>query len=360
MVKPVNIKSKNKIYPSGKKGLPPGSFIYTGKSFGTELSIEVIQYTVDTYESKRLTLDQLLALNTSSGYFWINILGLHDEKFVMSICQKFGIHSLFIEDILNIQQRPKLEVEKSYIYIPFKCFEWNDIDGELEYEQFSLILFNNVLLTFQEKLGDQFDEIRARMARSDSMVRSKEIDYLFYRLIDVTVDNYFGAIEKIGDNLENLENKIIQRPQPEDVGLIQNFNKEIMLLRRNVLPLREVLFRLSNTEHPVLSNSIKKYIVDVMDHSIQVTDTIEMYREISVGLKDLHLNTVSYEMNRVVKTLTVISTYFIPLTFIVGVYGMNFKYMPELTYKYAYPIIWLVMISVVIGLTIYFKRKNWF
>ena len=360
MQTPSKSKKATKLFTSGKKGMPPGSLIYTGKQQSQEIIIEVIHFSKDNhfYESKTIT--EIQDLDTSQGKYWINIIGLSNVDIIKQVCDKFGIHSLFIEDILNIHQRPKLEVEQDYLYVPFKSFHWNDAEMLLEYEQFSFILLKNVLLTFQEHAGDQFDGLRDRISKVDSVVRNKGLDYLFYRLIDVTVDHYFEAIENIGDHLENLENKILKHPHTEDIGLVQVFNREIMILRRHVFPLREVLFRLSNADHPVLDIQTRKYFLDVLDHTIQVIDTIETYREINFSLRDLQLNTISYEMNRVVKTLTVISTYFIPVTFIVGIYGMNFRYMPELEMHYAYYVVIAVMVSMACGMLIYYKKKKWF
>ena len=270
------------------------------------------------------------------------------------------MHYLYQEDILNVFQRPKVEEEENYIFVTLKALEWDEQTKEVEEEQMSVILTSNAVITFQEKEGDGFQIIRERLETANTTVRERPIDYLFYRILDVSVDIYFDILEKMGDYLEEIENEVLGQPDNVVLLKIQNNKKDIMQVRKNIYPMRDVLNKLISSDHPFIHEKTKKYFRDVLDHTIQILETVETYRDTNFSLKDIYLNAMSHEMNRIMKILTIISTFFIPLTFIVGVYGMNFKYMPELNWINGYYLIWGIMLTIVVLLTYWFKRKGWF
>lgn len=353
-------KNKKLKHAPSKKGLPPGTAIYTGQNAIEQSIIEVIDYSADQTNIKSITLEEFLITQPTTSKRWINVNGISNEKYVRSICDAYKIHYLYQEDIMNVFQRPKVEEENDYLFMTFKSLNWQDDTNDIDEEQFSFFLLQNTVITFQEKVGDNMEIIRDRLKNNTSIIKEKPIDYLFYRLIDVTVDNYFDVLEKMGDHLESIENNIMEGTDQEDLVKIQNSKKDIMQVRKNIYPLRDVLNKLINSEHPFINDKTKRYFKDVLDHTIQILETTETYRDINISLKDVYLNAVSNEMNKIMKILTIISTFFIPLTFIVGVYGMNFKHMPELEWPYGYYAIWVVMLIIVVVLTMWFKQKKWF
>lgn len=342
-----------------KTGLPPGTSIYTGKNTNTQTKIEVFSYGVEDCELVYPSVEDLLNMDFSLKT-WINIEGLGDVELVQKICERFGVHHLYQEDILNVFQRPKVEEEEQYIFTTFKSLGWNDENNELETEQISMVLAGNVVLTFQEKPGDHYKVLRDRLLTANSVIRERSADYLFYRILDITVDVYFDILEKMGDYLETIENEVLEQPINGVLIEIQNNKKDIMQLRKNIYPMRDMMNKIVISEHPLIQERTRKYLKDVLDHTVQILENIETYRDINVSLKDVYLNALSHDMNRVMKILTIISTFFIPLTFIVGVYGMNFKYMPELEWANGYYLIWAIMIFIVVVLSFWFKRKGWF
>lgn len=342
-----------------KTGLSPGTHIYTGKNIRELSELEVFIYTLDNCEKTQPSLAELLKMNSTDN-MWLNVNGLSNVDNIRSICDKYSVHYLYQEDILNVYQRPKIEEENDYLFVTFKSLEWNEETNEIDEEQISVILTKSTVITFQEKPGDSYDILRERLQLEKSILREKRIDYLFYRILDITVDTYFDILEKMGDYIENIENEVLGQPGSEVLVKIQNNKKDIMQVRKNIYPMRDMLNKLIMSEHDLIDDKTKKYFKDILDHTIQILDTVETYRDINVSLKDVYLNAMSHEMNRIMKILTIISTFFIPLTFIVGVYGMNFKYMPELEWKYGYYLIWTIMIGIVISLIFWFKKKGWF
>ncbi|MBL0025027.1 MAG: magnesium/cobalt transporter CorA [Saprospiraceae bacterium] len=342
-----------------KSGLPPGTHIYTGKIETKDSEIEIFSYSENQCTRKILGVGDSPDLDPSLNH-WINIIGLSDHETVKKYCDLLGVHYLYQEDILNVFQRPKAEEEDGYIFTTMKAIEWNSETKELNDEQISIVLSNRIVITFQERPGDYFGQIRDGLISNGTIIREKDIDYLFYRLIDVTVDIYFDILEKLGDYLEEVEDIVLGQPGNGLLIMIQNNKKDIMMLRKMIYPMRDMISKIVSSEHKLIEERTKKYFKDVQDHTIQIMETIETYRDINYSLKDLYLNAMSHEMNRIMKILTIISTFFIPLTFIVGVYGMNFKYMPELNWLNGYYIVWILMLSIVIFLTFWFKRKGWF
>lgn len=351
--------SKKAHKRKSKTGLPPGSHVYTGKNIKESPIIEVFEFDDTSCEKIITNVHGVLNLPKDKK-LWVNVNGINDVEVVKQICEKYNIDPLYQEDILNVFQRTKIEEENNYIYLTFKSLEWNEQILEIEEEQISLILSNNTIITFQEKLGDNFDILRSKLLSSTSSIRGRNLDYLFYRILDVTVDTYFDILEKLGDLIEDMESEISTSTSKNMLHKIQASKAAINLMRKNIYPMRDLLNKLVATDHELIDEGSKKYFKDVLDHSIQILENIETYRDITLGLKDLYFNTVSHEMNLVMKTLTIISTLFIPLTFIVGVYGMNFRVMPELEWAYSYYLVWAFMLTIAIGLMIWFRRKGWF
>jgi magnesium transporter len=272
----------------------------------------------------------------------------------------FGLHPLVLEDILNTDQRPKMEIYGDYVYIVLKMLYGSDPRRLVETEQVSLILGSNFVISFQEGTeGDVFDPVRERIRSGKGFIRKMGSDYLAYSLIDMIVDNYFIILERLGERIELLEEELVVHPTTKTIQEIQKFKNETILVRRVVWPLREVISGLGRKESPLIKETTEIYLRDVYDHTVQVMDTIEVYREMLSGMLDIYLSSVSNRLNSVMKVLTIIATIFMPLTFIAGIYGMNFKYMPELEWRWGYPAVWLIVAVIGISMLIYFKKKKW-
>jgi magnesium transporter len=266
---------------------------------------------------------------------------------------------LVLEDILDTTQRPKMEDFESYIYFALKMLYQPEKNSEIIVEQISLILGNNFVISFQESEGDVFNPIRDRIRSNKGRIRKMGSDYLAYALIDAIVDNYFVILEKIGDKIESIENKLIEDPSPENLQTIHYLKREMIFLRKSVWPLREVISVMQRSETELICKSTEIFLRDVYDHTIQVIDTIETYRDMISGMLDIYMSSVSNKMNEVMKVLTIFAAIFIPLTFIAGIYGMNFEFMPELHWEYGYLMVWIIIFVVGLSMIVYFRRKNW-
>jgi len=290
---------------------------------------------------------------------WINVDGLHQLGVLESVGDRLGLHPLVLEDILNTGQRPKMEDFGGYIYIVFKMFYSNEMNDEIVEEQISLILGPAFVISFQERRGDVFDALRERIRSDRGRIRKMGADYLTYALLDSVVDNYFVVLEKLGEKMEFLEEELVTHPTTETLQVIHNLKREMAFLRKSVWPLREIVSGLERGESALIQESTGLYLRDVYDHTIQVIDTVETFRDMLSGMLDIYLSSVSNRMNEVMKVLTIIATIFIPLTLIVGIYGMNFQHMPELGWRWGYPLVWLVMLTIGGLMLVYFKRKRW-
>jgi len=288
-----------------------------------------------------------------------NIDGIHQVDVIEKIGTHFGLNTLVLEDILNTDQRPKLEDFENYIYVVMKMLSFDEEVNKITTEQVSFILAPKLVLSFQERIGDTFDPVRERLRTSKGRIRKMDADYLAYALIDSIVDNYFIILEKIGDKIDSIEEELVTDPTPDTLQMIHELKRELITLKRSIWPLREILSRLGSMESMLIMESTKVYLRDVHDHIIQIIDTIETYKEMLSGMLDIYLSSLSNKMNEVMKVLTLVATIFIPLTFIAGVYGMNFQHMPELAWKWSYPVVWIVMISVSMSMVLYFKRMKW-
>lgn len=344
-----------------KLGLPPGSLVFTGEQKMEQVDISVFNYSETFFNELRpKSIDEVVELiKNSSGVIWINIDGLHEEKSIESLCTFLDIHKLTMEDIVNVSQRPKLEEYPKYVHSVIKDITYN-VDGEyFEYEQLSFLLKENILITFQERSGDVFDGVRKRIREGIGFVRKRGADYLMYGLLDMVVDNYFVILENFGEKLEDLETELLENPDKNSLTKLHNIRRETLGLRRTVYPLREMVAAFEKLDEPLFSQSNKVFTRDLYDHTIKVIETIEIYRDMTSSLLDLYINSVSNKMNEVMKVLTIMTSIFIPLSFISGVYGMNFQNMPELSYKYGYFIVLGLMAVVFIGIIIYLKRRKW-
>ena len=290
---------------------------------------------------------------------WVKVSGIHDVDFIAALGERFAIHPLTQEDIVNTAQRPKAEDFGGYIFMVLKVVTYNEAHQDIEIETVSIVLGKNYVISFQEHEADIFKPIRKRLHTDGTRVRKMASDYLAYALMDTVVDAYFVTLERIGDYIETVEDEIVVDPVPVHMQEIHRLKREILFLRKSVWPLREEIGTLLKTDSPLLNRETQVYFRDIHDHTIRVIDMVETSRDILSSMHDTYLSSVSNRMNEIMKVLTIIATIFIPLTFIVGVYGMNFKYMPELTWRWGYPGVWGLMIALTIGMVIYFRKRHW-
>ena len=345
---------------SRKAGLPPGTLIHVGERKTEEVAITIIDYDQTTYKRiEAQTIEECAPFKETSTVSWINIDGLHQVDIIEKIGGQFGIHPLVQEDILHTGQRPKMEDYDDYILLIMKMLHYDDEENTVKTEQISIILGQNFVISFQEAGGDVFNPLRERIGTGKSRARRMGSDYLAYSLLDAIVDNYFILLEKCGERIESLEIDLTQNPQPQTLQDIHSLKQEIIFLRKSVWPLREIISGLERAESPLIHDNISIYLRDLYDHTIQVIDSVETYQDILSGMTDLYLSSVSNKMNEVMKVLTIFASIFIPLTFMAGIYGMNFEFMPELKIKWAYPALWGAMIAVTAVLLTFFKRKKW-
>ncbi len=291
--------------------------------------------------------------------WWIDLSGFNDVDTLGTITAHFNIHMLHKEDIINIHQRPKCEEEEHYLFIVMKMLNLHPRSKMIDAEQISFILKDNILITLQEKEGDTFHPVRQRLELATSRLRANDPSMLLYALLDIIIDDYLDALNKIGEELEDLEELIISRPGNDIIQVIQRNKKKLIEFKKIFYPARDVLMHITKSNSPLIKENTKSFFMDVYDHTMQAYYLLESYRELNLGLKDLYLNQISHEMNKIMKVLTIISTLFIPLTFIVGVYGMNFQHMPELGWKYGYYYALALMGLIAMSLLYYFWRRKW-
>lgn len=352
--------TKFKSRVSKKIGLAPGSLVHVGEERTEKPKITIIDYDRNNYQEKVVeNVEECFPFKDSPTVSWINVDGIHQVDIIEKIGEYFGIHPLVMEDIVHTNQRPKMVDYDSYIYIVLKMLWFENNSTDVKAEQVSIILGPDFVLSFQEVEGDTFDFVRERLRNSKGRTRNAGSDYLAYALLDSIVDNYFLIIERFGEAIEDLEDKLIKDPSPEILQNIHDLKKEMIYLRKSVWPLRDVINRLERTESNLFKDSTFVFLKDVYDHTIQVMDAIETYRDILSGILDVYLSSISNKMNEVMKVLTIIATIFIPLTFIAGMYGMNFTNMPELGWKWGYPAVWIINILIFLSMYSYFRRKNW-
>ena len=352
---------KIKRRTSSKIGLPPGSIVYLGEKRVEKVTIKVTEYdeaNAETYEIK--SVEEIDPFTDTPQVTWVSVCGLHETDFLKQIGEKFKVHPLVLEDILNPDTRPKIEVTDDYLFIVMKLVLFNPEQKILETEQVSFILGRSFLFSFSERTDDIFNPVKERISSQLGKIRKRGSDYLLYALMDVVVDNYFLALEKTEERIELLDDEVINRPDQSQIQSIYNLRNLLLIMRKSIWPSREIVNQLIKDDSDLLDESIEPYLRDLYDHTIHITETIEQQREITNSLMEIYLSMMSNKMNEVMKVLTIIATIFIPLTFIVGIYGMNFSNMPEMEWPWAYLAVWGVMIAVVIGMIFYFRKKDWF
>jgi len=345
---------------SKKAGLAPGALVFVGEQRHEEPKISIVDYDADHIEEREETdIGECLVFRDTPTVSWINVSGIHDVSTVEKLGTCYGVHPLVLEDILNTKQRPKLEEFEGYLFIALKMLSLDRESPELIAHHISLIVGPNFVISFQETEDDVFEVIRQRIRNGRGRVRAAGSDYLAYALVDAVVDNYFVVLEQLAERIEEVEEELVSNPSTETMQTIYSLKRELIFLRRSVWPLREAIAGLGRTDSPIVSKETHPYLRDVYDHTIQVIDTIESFRDVVSGMHDTYLSSVSNRMNEVMKVLTIIATIFIPLTFLAGMYGMNFHHMPELAWRWAYPGIWAVMAAVTLGMVFYFRRRHW-
>lgn len=324
-----------------------------------KIILELIQYNEKEYVAfDNLGIEELLKKQQPLLVNWINLDGLSDTKIINRIGENFLLHSLLLEDIIS-EHQPKVEEYDEYLFFTLKML-YRIEDGEIDYEQISFVLGKNYLLSFQEKEGDFFGSFRDRIRLDQGRVRKKGPDYLLYRLIDIIVDNYYTVLDEIGQQIEEIEDQIYEGHTGNEFRKIQRLKKELIFLRKALYPLRDAMSKLIKDESGFIESTNSRFFNDVYNHVAHLIDSLDTYKDLTSGLMDIYINTQNTRMNEVMKVLTVISTIFIPLTFIVGVYGMNFDFMPELHWAVGYGLVWFVMIAVTVGMIFFFRYKKWF
>jgi magnesium transporter len=334
--------------------------VHTGERKLETARITVIDYDEKNFHEKQMdNIEQAFQYKTTPTVSWINVDGLHDVSIIEKIGSHFDIHSLVLEDILSIGQRPKFEDMEKYIFVVLNMLYFDGHSQKITSEQVSIVLAPNYVISFQENIGDVFDPIRDRLRNAKGRIRKMQSDYLMYSLLDAVVDSYFNILEKLGEKIEILEEQLVTSPTEKTLHQIHYLKREMISLRKSIWPLREVLSTMERAESPLISKATAVYLRDVYDHSIQVIDTTENFREMVSGMLDIYLSSLSNKMNNVMKVLTIIATIFIPLTFVAGVYGMNFDNMPELKWKYGYFAVLIVMAIISLCMLVFFRRKKW-
>ena len=345
---------------ASKAGLPPGTLVHIGDMRAERAIVSALRYSAEeSWEREEVPLSEVASLTGQEGILWLHVAGLSHIGTVKRIGEVFGIHPLVLEDILNTNQRPKFEDYGNYVYMTLKILNYRGDKGGVASEHINVVLGRDFVLSFQESQASYFKGIRERLKSSPDRFYKHGAGYLAYTLLDMIVDGYFVVLEELGEQVEALEDRLIEQQEEQLLPAIHSLKKEMLFLRRSVWPLREVIAAIERDGSPLFQESTLLYLRDVYDHTIQVIETLEIYRDMTSGMIDIYLSGVSNRMNAVVKMLTVISTIFMPLTFLAGVYGMNFKYMPELEWEYGYPVALLIMIVIGVFMYRYFRKKAW-
>ena len=348
---------------SAKSGQAPGTIFYVGdQPASAPTKLTLIEYSDNFFEEKPLSLIGDCDHQTDKKTVkWLNVDGVHNSKIIADVGTKFNLHSLLLEDVTNTFQRPKIEEYDNTLFIVVKMLSYDSEKKKVEVEQVSLVLGSNFIISFQEEIeGDLFDNLRQQIRAGKQKLTNSGADYLLYSILDIMIDHYFVMLEKIGEEMDEMEDFLIETTSNDIMKDIYRLKRELIMLRKNLWPMREMLAILERTEFTLLSKSSHFYFRDIYDHAIQAIETIEMYRDMLSGMMEIYLSTASNRLNSIMKVLTTISTIFIPLTFIVGVYGMNFDFMPELHWKYGYTLVWSIMAATVAFMIYYFRKKQWF
>jgi magnesium transporter len=345
---------------SEKAGLPPGTLVHVGEKKAEKVKISIIDYDENQIaEKEAAAIEECFPFKDKPTVTWINIDGLHEVDIIEKLGTHFGLHPLLLEDILNTEQRPKFEESENYIFFVLKMITTNKEDDDIDSEQVSVILGSNFVISFQEHEGDVFNAVRDRLRKSRGRIRKVGADYLAYALLDAIVDNYFSVLEAISEKIEGTEQQLTENPTTETLRRIRDLKNQMIFLRKSIWPLRELIGGFERLESPLVEKTTGMYLRDVYDHTIQVIDTVESFRDMISGMLDIYLSSISNRMNEVMKVLTIFASIFIPLTFVAGIYGMNFENMPELSWQWGYFGLLGFMAIIALVLVIYFKKKKW-
>jgi len=346
---------------SSKIGLPPGALVHVGEKKIDKVRIRIIDYDDEEVREREVeTIEECFPFRDEESSTWINIDGLHDVQLIEKLGLHFGAHPLVLEDILNTGQRPKFEDFNDYLFITLKMLYFSEKEDEIFEEQVSFILGRNFVISFQERVGDVFEPVRERIRSGKIRMRKRKSDHIAYALIDSVVDNYFVVLEKLGDAIELFEEQLLEDPPSDAPEQILSMRRKIIALKRSIQPLRDALSNFYRSESELLHDTTVLYLRDTQDHVIHALETIDSYREMISGMLDTYHSSISNRMNEVMKVLTIIATIFIPLTFVAGIYGMNFEHMPELRWFWAYPVgFWGLIVGLGILMFYFFKRKRW-
>lgn len=343
-----------------KAGLSPGTPVFIGEQKQDHTRVDVLRYGEDfVIETKDAKIGDCALARELPGVAWINVFGIHDVELIAALGEHFGIHPLTQEDIVNTAQRPKSEEFDDYIFIVLKMMTYDDTQRDVDIDTVSIVLGRGFVISFQEREGSIFEPVCDRIRNAKGRVRKLDSDYLAYTLMDAVVDAYFVALERLGDYIETIEDEIVADPVPVHMQELHRLKREVLFIRKSVWPLREEIGAILKTESPLIHDGTGVFLRDLYDHTIRVIDIVETSRDILSSMHDTYLSSVSNRMNEVMKVLTIIATIFIPLTFIVGVYGMNFENMPELRWHWGYFGIWGLMVSMTVGMVIYFRKQRW-
>jgi len=353
--------SFSKLLPRiGRPRSVPGTVTYVGKKRETRSRLHLIDYTEkDISEASISTVAESLPFLDKPSITWLDITGVHDEEVIHDIGRHYNVHPLTLEDIANTTQRSKVEEYEDYLFVVMKMAYYAEDPGEVMIEQVSLVIGKNYVISFQEIEGDVLDELRDRIRSGRGRIRRLGSDYLMYAIMDSIVDHYFTIMEKISDEIEGLEEMLLLSADQDLLNRIYGLRQELIFLRKSIWPAREVMSLLMRTENDFVTDSVTMFLRDMYDHTVQAIETVETFREMVSAMLDLYLSTVSNRMNEVMKVLTIFAALFIPLTFLAGVYGMNFKFMPEINMRLAYPLWWAAAAVITVLMLIYFKRKKW-
>ncbi len=349
------------VFRRGKKaGLPPGTPVFIGERKQDVVRISIMNYSSDEIEEIHdASLDDCRRIREMSNIAWINVNGIHDVSTTQALANLFGLHPLTTEDISNTNQRPKAEDFDDYIFFAFKMLFYDEVAHSIANENISVILTQNSVISFQERDSNVLDPVKERIRFSKGRIRSEGADYLAYAIMDGVVDEYFVVLEKLGDRIGQIDEEIVKAPHRVHMEELHRLKREIVLLRKAIWPLRDEIAAIEKGGSRLIDDSIRPFLRDLYDHTIQVIEVVETYRDIVEDMQDTFLSGISNRMNEIMKVLTIIGTIFIPLTFIVGVYGMNFKYMPELTWEWGYFGLWGIMVALGLTMLVIFRKRKW-
>ncbi len=345
---------------SSKAGLAPGSLVHVGRSRTEKAGITWIRFDEDCFEEREIrSLQESLPPGPEGGITWIDFEGVHELETIEEIGKLYGLHPLTLEDIVNSEQRPKMEDYGEYIYIVLKLLSYSRQTGSLNSDQVNLVFKPGMVLSFREAKTDVFEPLKERLRKGKGRLRKQGSDYLAYALMDCIIDRYFILLDELGDKIEAIQEEVVSTPSRGTLQRIYRIKHDMVELRRFIWPLRDFINLMLRGEIPLIEEHTRLYLRDLYDHTMQVIETIDTFRDTLSGLIDIYLSSISNKMNEIMKVLTIIATIFIPLTFIAGVYGMNFENMPELKWRWGYPVTWGLMTAVAVVMLIYFRKKKW-